>query len=62
MVIGIVSSIAVFAQNSEIYFTENQHQWADNVLFRSQLYGGYVFLEKNSLTYYFRNSESLKHR
>lgn len=62
LVIGIVSSIAVFAQNSEIYFTENQHQWADNVLFRSQLYGGYVFLEKNSLTYYFRDSESLKHR
>ena len=62
LVIGIVTSLTVFAQNSEIYFTENKHQWADNVLFRSQLYGGYVFLEKNSLTYYFRDSESLKHR
>ena len=62
LVIGIVTSLTIFAQNSEIYFTENKHQWADNVLFRSQLYGGYVFLEKNSLTYYFRDSESLKHR
>lgn len=34
-------------------FTENLGQWQDNVLFRAQLDGGALFLEKNCLTYEF---------
>ena len=48
-------------QGSSIFFIENKNQWPENVLFRSQLYGGYVFLEKNGLTYYFFDSENIKH-
>lgn len=63
----VILSFALFAieavaQKSAIFFTENKRQWQENVLFRSQLYGGYVFLEKNGLTYYFKDEESLKHR
>ncbi|MBR4689563.1 MAG: gliding motility-associated C-terminal domain-containing protein [Bacteroidales bacterium] len=57
-----IFSIETIAQKSAIYFTENKRQWQENVLFRSQLYGGYVFLEKNGLTYYFKDAESLQHR
>lgn len=57
-----VCALHSFAQTSAIYFTENKHQWNDNVLFRSQLYGGYVFVEKNCLTYYFKDEKNLKHR
>lgn len=50
------------AQGSSIFFIENKNQWPENVLFRSQLYGGYVYMEKNCLTYYFIDSKNLKHR
>ncbi len=52
----------VYSQKSAIYFTENKQQWDDNVLFRSQLYGGYLYIENNCLTYYFRDEKTLKHR
>ncbi len=64
LIIILLSIIAwnTMAQESNIFFIENKNQWPENVLFRSQLYGGYVFLEKNSLTYYFIDSENLQHR
>ncbi|MCC6370899.1 MAG: hypothetical protein IT236_07845, partial [Bacteroidia bacterium] len=34
-------------------FTENLGQWKNNILFRAQLDGGCLFLEKNSLTFNF---------
>ncbi len=34
-------------------FTENKGQWESNILFRAQLDGGALFLEKNSLTFNF---------
>ncbi|MCQ2958562.1 MAG: gliding motility-associated C-terminal domain-containing protein [Bacteroidales bacterium] len=54
--------VHINAQSSAIYFTENKNQWNSKVLFRSQLYGGYVFAEKNCLTYYFRDNNQTKHR
>lgn len=36
---------------SYIRFTENKGQWNDNVLFRSTLDGGVIFIEKNQLTF-----------
>lgn len=58
----LLITVVALAQSSAVFFTENKHQWDEKVLFRSHLYGGYVFLEKNCLTYYFRDAESLKHR
>lgn len=58
----LYSFLSVFAQESSIVFTENQKQWPSNVLFRSQLHKGNVFLEKNCLTYYFFDEENSKHR
>ena len=43
-----------------IKFTENKNQWGGNVLFRAQLDGGLLFLEKNSFTYNFYDSETLR--
>ncbi len=43
-----------------IKFTENKNQWGSNVLFRAQLDGGLLFLEKNSFTYNFYDSETLR--
>ena len=54
-------ALNVFSQGSAIYFTENQQQWDSKILFRSQLYQGYVFLEKNCLTYYFLSEENSNH-
>jgi hypothetical protein len=36
-----------------IKFTENKNQWDKNVLYRAQLDGGVLFLEKNCFTYNF---------
>lgn len=55
-------SIGTLAQNSRIAFTENKRQWKDNVLFRGHLFGGYVFLEKDGLTYVFKDEKTLSHR
>jgi len=47
------------AQNT-VKFTENKNQWENNVLFRAQLDGGFLFLEKNAFTYNFYDSETLR--
>ncbi len=43
-----------------VKFTENKKQWENNILFRAQLDGGFLFLEKNSFTYNFYDSETLR--
>lgn len=65
--VAIFSFILLFwadslAQESTILFTENKKQWPSNVLFRSQLHKGYVFLESTGLTYYFLDEEHSKQR
>lgn len=52
-----VAGEKVFAQ-SDIYFIENKGQWEENVLFRADLPGGKLFVEKNRLTYlFYRNKD-----
>ncbi len=41
-------------------FTENKGQWDDNILFRAQLDGGALFLEKNCLTFNFYDKKKYR--
>jgi gliding motility-associated-like protein len=43
-----------------IKFTENKNQWDKNVLYRAQLDGGALFLEKGALVYNFYDKETLR--
>jgi gliding motility-associated-like protein len=45
---------------SIIRFTENKNQWDKNILYRAQLDGGVLFLEKNCFTYSFYDKETLR--
>jgi gliding motility-associated-like protein len=45
---------------SLIKFTENKKQWNSKILYRAQLDGGVMFLEKNCFTYSFYNKEQLR--
>lgn len=45
---------------NQIRFTENKSQWEPHVLFRAQLDGGLLFLEKNCFTYNFYDKEALR--
>ncbi len=45
---------------SAIKFAENKNQWEANVLYRAQLDGGVLFLEKNCFTYNFYDKETLR--
>ena len=45
---------------SLIKFTENKNQWDKKVLFRAQLDGGVLFLEKNCFTYNFYDKDKLR--
>lgn len=45
---------------SAIKFTENKSQWDKKVLYRAQLDGGVLFLEKNCFTYNFYDKETLR--
>ncbi|MFL5764854.1 MAG: PKD domain-containing protein [Bacteroidia bacterium] len=44
---------------SAIKFTENKSQWDKSVLYRAQLDGGALFLQKNAFTYNFYDKETL---
>lgn len=41
-------------------FTENAGQWQQNILFRAQLDGGVLFLEKNALTFNFYDKKKYR--
>ena len=43
-----------------IKFTENKSQWNKQVLYRAQLDGGVLFLQKNAFTYNFYDKETLR--
>jgi gliding motility-associated-like protein len=43
-----------------IKFTENRNQWEKQVLYRAQLDGGVLFLEKNCFTYSFYDKDALR--
>ena len=45
--------------SSIIKFTENKNQWDKNILYRAQLDGGVLFLEKDGFTYNFYDKETV---
>jgi hypothetical protein len=48
------------APQNIVKFTENKNQWDKKVLYRAQLDGGVLFLEKNCFTYNFYDKETLR--
>ena len=52
---------SLYAQTPHISFTENKNQWPENVKFRSSLFEGYLYAEKNCLTYQFFKTISHSH-
>ncbi len=46
--------------NSDVRFTENKNQWDQHILYRAQLDGGVMFLEKDGFTYNFYDKETLR--
>ncbi|MCL2326916.1 MAG: gliding motility-associated C-terminal domain-containing protein [Bacteroidetes bacterium] len=50
--------ISAHAQMPVIHFTENKNQWQSSVLYRTQLYGGFMYAEKNCLTYFFYDTHN----
>lgn len=56
----LMFGLQILAQRSAIFFTENKHQWDDNIRFRCQLYKGYLYAEQDGLTYYFLDEKNSK--
>ena len=59
--LGIAFSLLttiLFAQNNGIVFTENKSQYPSNVLYKSDLLGGSLFLEEECLTYVFHTDKT----
>ncbi len=48
------------SENNLIRFTENKSQWEENILYRAELDGGALYLEKNCFTYNFFDKEAMK--
>ncbi|HPH16083.1 MAG TPA: hypothetical protein PK029_02850, partial [Bacteroidales bacterium] len=61
IVLLVVLVCKAMAQIPRIVFTENLNQWDSRVLFRAQLYQGFLYAEKNGLTYYFTDASSHRH-
>jgi gliding motility-associated-like protein len=67
LILFIFFSSAVFSEHEKkrepaslIRFTENKNQWDKTILYRAQLDGGALFLEKNCFTYSFYDKETLR--
>lgn len=48
-----------YYQESPINFIENKGQWQDNILFRADIPGGTLFLERDKLTYVFSHPDDI---
>ena len=46
---------------AQLDYIENRGQWESNVKYKSDLKGGWVFLENNAFTYLFLDPESATH-
>lgn len=57
---AVAGGIKTPPNQSLIKFTENKNQWDTKVLYRAQLDGGALFLEKNCFTYNFYDKEALR--
>ena len=43
----------IFGQGESVWMNANNGQWEEQVLFRVDLFGGKMYLEKDGFTYYF---------
>jgi len=57
---GFSGGIKTSEPQNTIKFTENKNQWNKKVIYRAQLDGGALFLEKNCFTYNFYDKETLR--
>ena len=57
---GVAQGIKSAKPETAIKFTENKKQWTPEILYRAQLDGGVLFLEKNCFTYSFYDKETLR--
>ena len=57
-------TISLFAQDhdhgNDLSFVENKGQWHPNIKFKTELEGGYLYLENNKLTYDFFDEDGLE--
>lgn len=61
---AIFFSVSVYSQStttgfSGVEFIENKNQWDKNVLYKADISGGAVFLEKNCLTFSFKDVKAI---
>src|ERR1019366_2600448 len=54
-----IAQIKTSESQSTIRFTKNKNQWDKKILYRAQLDGGVMFLEKNCFTYNFYDKEKV---
>ncbi len=57
---GGIAQIKTPDPQNSVRFTENKNQWDKKILYRAQLDGGVLFLEKNCFTYSFYDKETLR--
>ena len=55
------SSFAGNLVEPELEYIENQGQWEDNIRFKADLLGGYVFMESENLTFLFFEQDAFSH-
>lgn len=63
--LGVIATLPVVGslphdslRSKEIAFVENKRQWDDRALFRAEIDGGYIYLEKDGLTFDLRDQEA----
>ncbi len=57
---GYAQGVKSAHNETAVKFTENKNQWDRKVLYRAQLDGGVLFLQKNCFTYNFYDKETLR--
>lgn len=55
----IFKAFAENPQTSFVRFVRNDGQWEDNIRFKADLPGGYLFVRNNSLNYVFYDTEMM---
>ena len=56
-----ILSVLGFSQEGKVYnFIENNGQWNENIKYRAELNGGYLYLEDNNLTYNFFDEDEIE--
>ncbi len=51
ILLALISPVSSFGKGPKMIFEQNKNQWPEQVLFKTDIPGGNLFLEKNTLTY-----------